>query len=256
MLQSFAALLRVVSSLVFLGLVGTGGWWGYQTYVVKDRELQKANQELVEKAMEIQGLEQEVAQKEQMIDRLSLALRLLKVDKRMAQIVVLDQTEATAESAAQTRFRFVEVDAHGKPIAPAREHRIEGDLLYVDAWVVKFDDELVQEGDPLRASSLCLFRRLFGEHQQPSEGFVVDAPFERPAVYGGSKQLSALEEDAWSHFWEYANDPEKAAEMGIRAAHGEAPSMKLKKGNIYNVTLRASGGLTIAPEKLPAVVDE
>lgn len=259
MFQSLAAFLRVMSSLVFLGLVGAGGWWGYDTYVAKDQLLQRKNQELAHKAREIQDLEQDVASKVQQIDRLNLALRLLKVDRRMAQVAVVDQSfddKTDPEKATSTRFRFVEVDPSGKPIGQSREYTIEGDLLYVDAWIVKFDDELVQEGDPLRSSSLCLFRRLFGEHQKPSDGYTIDPPFERPEIYGGSDQLSTLEEDAWTYFWEYANDPEKASEAGIRAAHGEAPSMKLLKGNIYNLSLRASDGLSITPEKLPAVVEE
>ena len=40
----------------------------------------------------------------------------------------------------------------------------------------------------------------------------------------------------------------KARKIGIRAAHGDAPSMKVKKGHSYRVLLRASGGLSIEPE--------
>jgi hypothetical protein len=78
---------------------------------------------------------------------------------------------------------------------------------------------------------------------------VVDAPGERPEAYGGSREMSELEKQIWNEFWQIANDPKKASELGIRAAHGEAPSMKLKKGEVYSLTLRASGGLTIQPER-------
>jgi hypothetical protein len=122
-------------------------------------------------------------------------------------------------------------------------------VLYVDSLVVKFDDVLVEQGDPLRATSLCHFRRLFGEYQQPSEGTMLDAPGERPAAYGGDEKMSALEQEVWRDFWSVANDPKRAASLGIRAAHGEAPSMKLKPGEVYRVTLRASGGLTIQPDR-------
>jgi hypothetical protein len=45
-----------------------------------------------------------------------------------------------------------------------------------------------------------------------------------------------------------ANDPERAEQMGIRAAHGLALSMKVQKGKSYTVQLRASDGLSLVPD--------
>ena len=167
----------------------------------------------------------------------------------------MSQEGSRADGTLKTRFKFVEVDENGEPLGEAREFEIEGEHLYVDAWVVKFSDQLVETGDPLGATSLCLFRRMFGEHQKPSEGFEVDVPFERPGVYGGDEELTSFERDLWDNFWDLANDPEKAKELGVRAAHGEAPSMQLRKNHVYRLTLRASGGLSFETEKLPSVVD-
>ncbi len=58
----------------------------------------------------------------------------------------------------------------------------------------------------------------------------------------------------WNRFWELANDPEEARKLGIRAAHGEAPSMKMMKDKIYKLTLRASGGLSFEQAEMPAVM--
>jgi hypothetical protein len=60
--------------------------------------------------------------------------------------------------------------------------------------------------------------------------------------------MSDFEKKIWDEFWTIANDEAKANEMGIRAAHGEAPSMKLQKGKSYKVLLRASDGLSITPD--------
>ena len=100
----------------------------------------------------------------------------------------------------------------------------------------------------MRSTSVCLFRRIFGEHQQPSEGFALDAKGSRPAAYSQGNEMSALERDIWANFWQYANDPARAQKTGIRAAHGEAPSVRLQMGKRYRVELRASGGLTIVAE--------
>ena len=62
--------------------------------------------------------------------------------------------------------------------------------------------------------------------------------------------MSAFEERIWSEFWNIANDPRQAEELGIRAAHGEAPSIKVRPGKSYLIHLRASDGLSITPEDI------
>ena len=61
--------------------------------------------------------------------------------------------------------------------------------------------------------------------------------------------MSPLEHDLWANFWDYANDPAKAKQAGVRAAHGEAPSIRVQAGKRYRVELRASAGLSIIPEE-------
>ena len=69
----------------------------------------------------------------------------------------------------------------------------------------------------------------------------------RPQAYARGGVLSDFEKGLWSDFWEFANDKTKAAEMGIRAANGEAVSIKVRETASYNVSLRASGALSISP---------
>jgi hypothetical protein len=59
--------------------------------------------------------------------------------------------------------------------------------------------------------------------------------------------MSDFEKKIWSDFWTLANDPEKAKELGIRAAHGEAVNIRMEAGKRYQVQLRASDGLSITP---------
>jgi hypothetical protein len=125
-------------------------------------------------------------------------------------------------------------------------------VVYVDSWVAKFADDYVEMGDPLRSTSICLFRRLFGEAQNPSDGFVLDPVGSRPTAYRNGGKMSDLEREIWSKFWEYANDPALAEEVGIRAIHGEAPYTKLVPGKRYKVNLRSSDGLSFdLPVDLP-----
>jgi hypothetical protein len=253
--SAFTNLVRLLT----LGVVTTGGVFGWRAWnresehaqqiALKDRAIEKLNEEIAQQGVQIQQLTSDLATAKREIERLGLALKLLKVDRRMARVVVLEQGPSATPGRVKTKLRFEEVDAAGNPVGAPRELTLEGDVLYVDSLVVKFDDLLVEKGDPLRAASLCHFRRLFGEYQQPSEGIALDAPGERPAIYGGGAEMSPLEQEIWRDFWNLANDPKKAAALGIRAAHGEAPSMKLKAGEVYRITLRASGGLSMQPDR-------
>jgi len=247
-IEVITGLVRLIFSLAALALLGYAGWIAYDYYHAKQVTLK-------EKEREIALLADKLKEKDRQIERLKMAVKLLKVDHRIAQIVVTDQRRVPGTGQLLTRFRFVEVDDQGRPLEEPREFTIEGDVVYIDTWVAKFADEYVESGDdPLRSTSICLFRRIFGERQRPEDGFPLDPIGSRPIAYSRGTEMSELEKQLWASFWDYANDPKKAAAAGLRAVHGEAPSIQLRKGMLYKIILRASGGLSIVPEKLPAAV--
>src|SRR5688572_24697518 len=137
-----------------------------------------------------------------------------------------------------------------------RTMTLPGTEVYIDALVVTFDRKLVEAGDGLKGKSMLLFRRAFGDLQKPSEGvplFRREGELPIPEMAQVDAQPSQFERDLWARFWDYANDPRRAEEMGIRIAQGEAPHVKVVPGQVYKLTLRASGGLEIQP-RLPAAV--
>jgi hypothetical protein len=69
-----------------------------------------------------------------------------------------------------------------------------------------------------------------------------------PRAYARGGQVSNFERKIWDDFWVIANDPSRAEALGIRAAHGQAVSMKVQEGKSYRVELRASDGLSIVPD--------
>jgi len=209
------------------------------------RTIAEQTKSLAAKEKKISEQSKTIADQEQAIRKLAAANRLLRVDHRMARLSVLEQEKDGETGTVRTKVQFVEVDDRGRAIDKPRTFEIVGDVVYVDYWIVKFDDQYIEEAVPLRSTSLCLFRRIFGEDQKPNEGYALDVQGERPSVYGREAAMTAFERRIWGDFWRLANQPRDAAKLGIRAAHGEAVSIKLKPAARYQLRLRASGGLSI-----------
>lgn len=272
-MPSFQNMNVLLRTLVLLGVVALGGWWtmllrgklneNRRELEVRSAELADAKvglqerdgriaelgRTLEEKAREIHALEADLAAKQKEIEALSVALALSKVDHRVARLEVLAQgAPADDPERVRTTVRFTEVDSDGEPLGPGHEVTLEGKTVYVESLVIKFEDSYVEQGDPLRGASICLFRRLFGDGQSPETGFPLDPAGEQPAVYAGDTTPNALHRALWERFWDYANEPELARALGVRAIHGEAPFIEARPGKTYRLELRASGGLTLSAE--------
>ena len=216
--------------LLGLGLlVGAGGGW----YLSRDDGAALALAQL-----EIDRLGEE-------LERRELQITYLKERERVARVDVVEQvSDPSARGNLRTTVRFQEFGEDGEPLGDPVLYTIDGDQLYVDAHVIKFEDRFVQERDLVRGSSLLVFQRLFGSYEAPADGLQLDDAGRLPHTYSaeaGGDFHAAL----WRDFWDYALDPEVAREAGVRAMHGEATSYKLAPGNSYELLLRTSGGLSM-----------
>jgi len=118
-------------------------------------------------------------------------------------------------------------------------------VIHFDALVIKFDHEDVAAGEALRGKSLALFRRIYGENQNPAEGHRVDPENDVPSVYRVNPQPSEFELRLWGRFWDYATDPDLAARDHVRVAQGESVYVPMQKGDVWTLTLQNNGGLNI-----------
>jgi len=238
------ALLKLLR-IVLLLAVGGLAYLGYERV---DAMLGNHRAELQAAQAELQQVSDALAEREQELAETRVALQYLKVDSRRARIRVLDQfVDPDDPSLTITRIRFQELDPQGHPIGAPVEGEVEGRFLYVESLVIKFADDYVERGDAWRGTSLCLFRRVFGDRQPPEDGMVVDPVGLDPEVYRDDAS-PGLTRELWQNFWDYAHDPAAAKAAGVRAMHGEAPFMEARPGSRYLVELRASGGLSIRAE--------
>ena len=269
------SVVRTMLALVLVGGAGIGGLFAYRTYNEGDQaknRLEKAEKDLAnveaelkskseqlddkleelatknrlidEQKEEIVDLNDTIDEKNVVIEKQATAMRLLKKDQRKAIISVLKQVGEGEDMV--TTIRWVELGEDNHPI-DERTFDLKGDIVKIDAWVVKFDDQYIEEADLIRGTSICLFRRIHGEFAQRDEVHELDKVGSLPSVYRRGEQVSDFEREIWDDFWVIANDPDKAEELGIRAAHGEVVYNKVKPGKKYKLELRASGGLSMKP---------
>jgi len=148
-----------------------------------------------------------------------------------------------------TAIRFVETARDDKTkVILQKEYTIEGDVIHFDALIVKFDNQMVQDG---RSRALYLWRRVYGEKMPPGEGFTIEEPGTEPKRYSGLLQALPDQHQQlfWSGIWDLANDPEKLHEHGIKAIYGSVIYQKLKEGLIYVFKISPTGQLY--PEVVP-----
>lgn len=238
---------RTVLLMGALGIFGYGGYYGYSEYTKNERILKEQAEKIRLAGEEVEKLNREVIEKIAQIEKLETAMHLLKTDQRLARLRVVGIERNENGKAIKSQLEFVELSPQGDELSKPKQMELLGDLIYVDNWIIKFDDRYVEKGDIERGTSLCLFRRVFSEDTLPAQGITLDEVGMRPQAYARGGAMSDFEKKLWGDFWEFANDPKKAAEMGIRAANGEAVSIKVREGKTYSISLRASGGLSIAP---------
>ena len=127
-----------------------------------------------------------------------------------------------------------------------QEFTVPSDVIFIDTWTVKFDEESVAAGHPLKGRTLILLRRVFSDEMMPLEGPSIDTPGGVPPAYSVS-ELGAYQQDIWSHFWELATDARIAAGMGVRVAQGEAVYKRVQAGQEYQLSVDTDGGMNLVP---------
>ena len=228
---TMASVVRILLLTIVFGAVA--GVFIWQGLIGRERELLQEIDRLEEE------MAAEVAHRDEMIDRLGRTSRLARVE-------ILDQTRVTPEDPVETtRMRFVELDQNGAELG-RRDYEILGDVLFIDAWTVRFEHEQVASGDPFAGRSLVLFRRVYSDQIRPVDGYSIDTPGGIPEGYAVSEE-ARYERALWSRFWRLATDPEEARRMGVRVAQGEAVYKPVRTGQRYDLVAESAGGLTMVP---------
>ncbi|MCH2115182.1 MAG: hypothetical protein MK171_09780 [Pirellulales bacterium] len=254
--QTVRTVISAIRTLLLAALVvgaGLAVWKGYALYneprellAEKNRKLDRLRADLSNREQRLAVVTADLQEKEARLERAQTSIRLLKVNHRVARLQVLEQENDPESDKLISTIAFFEVNDEGAPVDEKRQQfKIEGDRVYVECLVAKFEDKYIEESDLDRATAICSFQRIFGEYQKPREGFALDKVGSSPTSYARGGKTSEFEQKIWRDFWIIANDREEAATIGIRAAHADAPSIVVKKGGTYELKLRATGEFSL-----------
>jgi hypothetical protein len=241
--QTVNSAVRTVLMVCVASCVGFGGWLGYSEYIVPGLEGKQAKEDLVAlqaKYDEI-GLDLKEASIEN--DKLRVSLDLLKIDRRVAKLTV-NKKGVDENGQKYLDVTFSEIDTEGKVIGSSREFTLLGDTFFVDCWVAKFEDQYVEQADPLRGASIFTFKRIYGDEMKPADGFSLD-DFSKPTGVYARSEASQFAQQIWQDFGNVCNDRSRQDELGIRAASGQAMHLPPKEGQSYEITIRSSGGVNL-----------
>jgi hypothetical protein len=229
-----------------------------------DKEIEEKEQEIAELHRANEEAAEELKQVEAEYYR-------IKTDTPLAQLTVLEQTglgqkdNGIDEEKLKTKVSFSLLAPDGS-LLPGKETEVTGSKLYVQAHVIKFNDELIQSGEvpghPTR------FVRLHGSNDIPSQGLKLETR-DHPAGVMSAEEENFLRfytgtpagtkpswEGFWhftevspllqkykenrqafwqgffrfadeSLFWDLANDTALMSKLDVRAAHGASPVVDL-----------------------------
>lgn len=239
------ALARILLATVCIALLLGGGWLAIS--LVQTARLQRQVAELE------RAIEDERALRARVLERLGSARRLGRVevvqqhradDPAARPLSASSATEIPAASIVTT-VDFIELDADGREIGRKRV-RVPGSTIFLDAWTVRFPQDAVADGDPLRGHTLTLLRRIYSDRMPPADGVALDTPGAVPDGYAATEG-ARFERALWKRFWSLATDPDAATKAGVRVAQGEAVYKPVAAGQRYDLEVEASGGLVLRP---------
>jgi hypothetical protein len=238
-IKTINSVIRTLLLLVFVGAFGLIGWAGYQRFVKPSFETERIRKEMVALQVKFDKQGKELV-------KTQTALKLVKIDHRKATIEVVEKGIDESTGIPWYDVEFTEMTPEGVPLSQPRKFRMKGTMMYVDSWVIKFEDKYVEQADELRGGSLCVFKGLWGDKDDlDSRHTLDDVESDINTAYGALNARTELEKRIWDDFWKIANEPELQQDLGIRANHGQINYLQVEPGMIYEINLRASDGMTI-----------
>lgn len=177
----------------------------------------------------------------------------LQADSRIAEVIVTDIKPDSKNDKTWTTIKFLEYDVNNKPLPP-KYFTFSGNIIQFQSLVIRFEDLYVKRGDSLRGKSAYLFWKVFMLDGRNTQSYDLTKIYEVPRGYKVEGFPKAFEKRLWKKFWEYALNPKKAKDTGIKNAQIEAPGTRFTPGLIYTLKIEHDGGIRIDASPIPDIL--
>ena len=177
----------------------------------------------------------------------------LKADSRIAEVLVTESLLDELTGLFKTTIKFLEFDVKGRALAP-KYMTFHGNQIQFQSLVVRFDDKYVEKGHPLKGRSVYVFLKAFVLSGNETEVFNIQETEGIPDGYRIPGVSDKLQKEIWGHFWQYALDPMKRKQIGVKNAQIEAPGSVFVPGTVYTIRIEHSGGMRIDTAPIPEVL--
>jgi len=174
-------------------------------------------------------------------EELKTAITNLSQEDKIGYAKVLSQEERDGQ--LYTKLRFVETDREDFTKHLLRkEYEVAGDVVFFDALMVTFGDNLVKDGTE---RAMYMWRRVYGEKQPPEEGFPIETEGQPSPRYAQLCEKLSIEDGQlfWDEIWALSNNPKRLEHLGIKAVLGKVVYRPLKPGLVYIFKVSGTGAI-------------
>lgn len=168
----------------------------------------------------------------------------LEADTRIAEVLVTGVNYNEVDQKTYTTIKFLEYDSRSQPMEP-KYFTFSGNIIQFQSLVVRFEDDFIRRGDRFRGRSVYLFWKVFMLDGEKTQEYDIAKIGRVPRGYRLDGTEDPVEVKFWSRFWDYAVNPERAKQQGIKNAQIEAPGTMFTPGNLYTIKIEHDGGLRI-----------
>lgn len=183
------------------------------------------------------------------IKELGIMVRNLSRSEDVARITLLDRQVGVAPGDIEKRYR-VEILSEDGAVVSSQEVTLKGNRIAIDSITVNFEYSEIESG---RRQNIAYPYRVYSELMKPDEAVPLSCMFndeELPVIYClEADSIYGMTEDVFfrrlKELFAILKDEDLSREMGIRSANGTVNHFVMNPGDVYNISVEATGGLTV-----------
>ena len=183
------------------------------------------------------------------IKELGIMVRNLSRSEDVARITMLDRQVGIAPGDIEKRYR-VEILSEDGAVVSSQEVTLKGNRIAIDSITVNFEYSEIESG---RRQNIAYPYRVYSELMKPDEAVPLSCMFndeELPVIYClEADSIYGMTEDVFfrrlKELFAIVKDEDLSREMGIRSANGTVNHFVMNPGDVYNISVEATGGLTV-----------